>query len=160
MRGLIWQKALDSSSMMARFPAIFQRSLDEVSLDDANRIDRDLKRTFPTDPYFTNPRCRGYQQLRRVLLAYAGMNKVGYCQGMNFVAGTLLLFMQEEEAFWAFVQLMESPQFMLKGLYDKDSSDLPRYLHLVDAYLARHCPALARHFVRSLPGAPSTRAVP
>jgi hypothetical protein len=39
--------------------------------------------------------------LRRVLVAYSWRNQqVGYAQSMNFVAGTLLIFLDEEEAFW------------------------------------------------------------
>ncbi len=55
--------------------------------------------------------------LRRLLLAYSIYNpKIGYCQvvsivlghsrliiylkGMNFVGGFMILFMQEEDAFW------------------------------------------------------------
>ena len=39
--------------------------------------------------------------LRRVLAAYSLHNPVvGYCQGLNFVAGCLLMFMDEEDAFY------------------------------------------------------------
>lgn len=31
----------------------------------------------------------------------------GYCQGMNFLAGFLLLWLQEEQAFWMLVYLVE-----------------------------------------------------
>jgi hypothetical protein len=42
----------------------------------------------------------GQAALRRVLRAYSD---VGYCQGMNFIAGMFLTFMTEEEAFWLLV---------------------------------------------------------
>ena len=39
--------------------------------------------------------------LRRVLQAFSIHDpKVGYCQSLNFLAGLLLLFMEEERAFW------------------------------------------------------------
>ena len=39
--------------------------------------------------------------LRRVLQAFSIHDpKVGYCQSLNFLAGLLLLFMEEEKAFW------------------------------------------------------------
>lgn len=46
--------------------------------------------------------------LRRVLAAYALHNPtVGYCQGMNFIAGCLLLFMGEEDTFYCMAVIVE-----------------------------------------------------
>jgi hypothetical protein len=33
--------------------------------------------------------------------------KIGYCQSLNFIAGTLLLFMSEEESFWLMCVITE-----------------------------------------------------
>ena len=42
-------------------------------------------------------------------MAYIKRNPtIGYCQGMNFVAGRLLKVLEEEEAFWVLCQLLES----------------------------------------------------
>ncbi|KAK7206654.1 rab-GTPase-TBC domain-containing protein, partial [Myxozyma melibiosi] len=44
------------------------------------------------------------QSLRRVLYAFSlYVPKTGYCQSLNFVAGLLLLLMEEEKAFWMLV---------------------------------------------------------
>ncbi len=32
---------------------------------------------------------------------------VGYCQSLNFLAGTMLLFMGEEDSFWLLVTVVE-----------------------------------------------------
>ena len=46
----------------------------------------------------------GQASLRRILRAYSVHDRdVGYCQGMNFIAGMFLTFMTEEEAFWLLV---------------------------------------------------------
>jgi hypothetical protein len=46
----------------------------------------------------------GQAALRRVLRAYSYYDRdVGYCQGMNFIAGMFLTLMTEEEAFWLLV---------------------------------------------------------
>ena len=46
----------------------------------------------------------GQAALRRVLRAYSVYDPdVGYCQGMNFIAGMFLTFMSEEESFWLLV---------------------------------------------------------
>ena len=73
------------------------------------QIEKDVGRTFPGHRTFTHS-ADGQAQLRRVLRAYcAGRNlHTGYCQGMNFVAATLLLVMStEEDAFWMFLLTME-----------------------------------------------------
>lgn len=46
----------------------------------------------------------GQAALRRVLRAYSYHDRdVGYCQGMNFIAGMFLTQLSEEEAFWLLV---------------------------------------------------------
>lgn len=47
--------------------------------------------------------------LRNVLCAFASRNAtIGYCQGMNFIVGRLLQYMDEEEAFWTLVTIVET----------------------------------------------------
>lgn len=46
----------------------------------------DLPRTFPENVFFENIRT----PLFNVLIAYANHNKdIGYCQGLNFIAGNI-----------------------------------------------------------------------
>ncbi|XP_033017241.1 TBC1 domain family member 1 isoform X4 [Lacerta agilis] len=60
----------------------------------------DLGRTFPTHPYFSAQLGAGQLSLYNILKAYSLLDpEVGYCQGLSFVAGVLLLHMSEEEAF-------------------------------------------------------------
>ena len=62
----------------------------------------------------------GIPKLRRVLLAYSLHNpEVEYCQGFNRIAAIALLFMNEEDAFWCLVYIVEQlmpPQFYCKQL--------------------------------------------
>nr|XP_020761128.1 TBC1 domain family member 1 isoform X4 [Odocoileus virginianus texanus] len=60
----------------------------------------DLGRTFPTHPYYSAQLGAGQLSLYNILKAYSLLDQeVGYCQGLSFVAGILLLHMGEEEAF-------------------------------------------------------------
>ncbi|KAK9768569.1 hypothetical protein K7432_000711 [Basidiobolus ranarum] len=81
-------------------------------------IERDLHRTFPDNIKFkAKISARGsihtqdiatLQSLRRVLVAFSMWStSVGYCQSLSYVAGLLLLFMNEEESFWTLVCLVE-----------------------------------------------------
>ena len=58
----------------------------------------------------------GQRQLMNVLKAYSVHNPdVGYCQGMGFIAGLLLLHMQEEDSFWLLTRLTSA--YGMEGLY-------------------------------------------
>lgn len=82
---------------------------------DTELIERDLHRTFPDNIHFRSDsapdggRSRETEavlikSLRRVLTAFSVFQpKIGYCQSLNFLAGLLLLFMDEEKAFWMLV---------------------------------------------------------
>ncbi|XP_056626884.1 TBC1 domain family member 1 isoform X2 [Triplophysa dalaica] len=60
----------------------------------------DLGRTFPTHPYFSAQLGAGQLSLYNLLKAYSLLDpEVGYCQGLSFVAGVLLLHLSEEDAF-------------------------------------------------------------
>lgn len=82
---------------------------------DTEVIERDLNRTFPDNIHFnslilhdTKAETDMIKALRRVLVAFAHFQpQIGYCQSLNFLAGMLLLFMNEERAFWMLVILTE-----------------------------------------------------
>ncbi|KAJ6215734.1 hypothetical protein RDWZM_010234 [Blomia tropicalis] len=67
----------------------------------------DLGRTFPTVPYFAESMGSGQLALFNVLKAYSLHDKeVEYCQGLSFIAGILLLHMNEDETFDLMCYLM------------------------------------------------------
>ncbi|XP_023237177.1 TBC1 domain family member 4-like isoform X1 [Centruroides sculpturatus] len=60
----------------------------------------DLGRTFPSHPYYRQTLGAGQLSLFNLLKAYSLLDsEVGYCQGLSFVAGVLLLHMSELQAF-------------------------------------------------------------
>ena len=71
---------------------------------------------------FTTP--AGKASIQRVLLAYAAFDpEVNYCQGMNFLAALLLIWMPSEaEAFGGLVVLMQERG--LRELYKTDMASL------------------------------------
>mmetsp|Transcript_4612 Transcript_4612/g.5114 ORF Transcript_4612/g.5114 Transcript_4612/m.5114 type:complete len:571 (+) Transcript_4612:100-1812(+) len=99
------------------------RDTKDIHNKDIEVIERDLNRTFPDNIYFNdvirnrsssisvdNNTTETYmiKSLRRVLVAFAHYQpQIGYCQSLNFLAGLLLLFMEEERAFWLLVILTE-----------------------------------------------------
>uniref|UniRef100_H3AHC3 TBC1 domain family member 4 n=1 Tax=Latimeria chalumnae TaxID=7897 RepID=H3AHC3_LATCH len=105
-RGEIWQFLALQYRLRHRLPNK-QQPLD-ISYQDLlkqlttqqHAILVDLGRTFPAHPYFAEQLGAGQLSLFNLLKAYSLLDKeVGYCQGISFVAGVLLLHMTEEQAF-------------------------------------------------------------
>ncbi|ESO12536.1 hypothetical protein HELRODRAFT_63519 [Helobdella robusta] len=60
----------------------------------------DLGRTFPSHPFFSSAAGPGQASLFNVLKAYSVLDaEVGYCQGLSFVAGVILIHVNERDAF-------------------------------------------------------------
>jgi hypothetical protein len=89
----------------------------------------------------------GQSALRNVLRAYAVHDPaVGYCQGMAFVAGLLVIVMKEEDAFFTLVGLLDGPKYSLSGMY---APGLPRFsevMHIFNILCREAVPKLAAHF--------------
>ncbi|XP_072352658.1 TBC1 domain family member 1 isoform X2 [Scyliorhinus torazame] len=105
-RGEIWKLLAEQYQLRYRLP-VKQRPKDtpyeellKQLTSHQHAILIDLGRTFPTHPYFTTPLGAGQLSLYNLLKAYSLLDQeVGYCQGLSFVAGILLLHMSEEDAF-------------------------------------------------------------
>jgi hypothetical protein len=47
-------------------------------------------------------------ELERVLTAFAVHHpSIGYCQSLNFITATMLLFLSEEESFWLLLTVVD-----------------------------------------------------
>lgn len=134
-RGLLWQilsgsyalrlllgtgyykKLLDDN---AETPSVAREEIDKVPLLLIIFFllisSQDVHRSFPTHPYF-QAGAPGPAALRRVLLAFAFHNEtIGYCQSMNILAATFLLFMPEESVFFLLVSVCE---VLMPGYYNR-----------------------------------------
>nr|XP_030127154.3 TBC1 domain family member 4 isoform X2 [Taeniopygia guttata] len=105
-RGEIWQFLAVQHRVRHRLPNkqqppdISYKELLKQLTAQQHAILVDLGRTFPTHPYFSTHLGAGQLSLFNLLKAYSLLDKeVGYCQGISFVAGVLLLHMSEEQAF-------------------------------------------------------------
>ncbi|KAI5208332.1 hypothetical protein AUEXF2481DRAFT_6212 [Aureobasidium subglaciale EXF-2481] len=83
-------------------------------------IDKDIGRCFPSHPLFAQAGGEGQTMLGQVLKCYNLYDpEIGYCQGMGFIVGILLMKMDARDAFCVFVRLMEN-----HGLRDSYSHSL------------------------------------
>lgn len=70
-----------------------------------NIIGKDIGRSFPGVEMFRDPEGEGQKMLGRVLKSYSLYDdKIGYCQGLGFLVGPLLMQMGDKEAFCVLVR--------------------------------------------------------
>ncbi|XP_014206949.1 growth hormone-regulated TBC protein 1-A isoform X2 [Copidosoma floridanum] len=122
-RGMVWLSVSGGEELRNKSPNLYQQILSDTHDQQISDIIKtDLPRTFPDNIFFNNTD-RHQRQLFNILLAFAHQNqKVGYCQGLNYIAGLLLLVTKcEETAFWLLKVLIEKilPEYYtptMKGL--------------------------------------------
>jgi len=101
------------------------------------QIDLDVARTWRWHVKFRERYGKWQKYIFRILLAYSAFDvTVGYCQGMSQIAALLLIvFENDEKAFWALCSLMNHAPWTQKGKfqnyeifyknYDKKSKKKP-----------------------------------
>lgn len=65
---------------------------------------------------------------------------------MSGVAGVLLMYMNEEEAFWALSTILTDKRFAMHGLYIEGFPKLTRFLAHHDVIISKFIPKLKKHF--------------
>ena len=75
------------------------------------------------------------EKLKNILICYSIRNTtIGYCQGMNFIVGRLLLIMDnEEQVFWIFIQMIEK---ILPLIYYADLAGIVIETTIIDAFIS------------------------
>eukprot|EP01062_Namystynia_karyoxenos_P000107 TRINITY_DN10028_c0_g1_i1.p1 TRINITY_DN10028_c0_g1~~TRINITY_DN10028_c0_g1_i1.p1 ORF type:complete len:386 (+),score=161.89 TRINITY_DN10028_c0_g1_i1:90-1160(+) len=152
-RGFAWPLLLGSIKVRQKhadvYPLLVSRE-DRVRERDREQIAKDLDRTLPEHQLFRGADSGGQERMRRVLEAYSVFDPdVGYVQGMAFVVSMLLVAgMEEEDCFWALVQLMHDPLYAMRRLYLKDFPMWWQFCYVMDSLLREHLPKLAAHLER------------
>ncbi|RHZ87107.1 hypothetical protein Glove_40g21 [Diversispora epigaea] len=136
LRGKIWFHYSGAEAKMKEFGGLYQQFI--LKSQDPNLeneyvevIERDLHRTFPENIKFKSTVIMDdnnssiistdnvpiIQSLRRVLTAFSLYSpNIGYCQSLNYIVGILLLFMEEEKAFWTLVTIIHD--YLPENMYD------------------------------------------
>lgn len=147
LRGWVWYEVSGARRRKEQQPAgYFERMVAQGAQEECQQqIELDLPRTYPHHAFFKTS--EGRQALRRVLTAFAAHRPdVGYCQSMNFVAGLLLLTMDQdqEKVFWVMVALIDDG-ILYKDMYSHNLAGCHVELGSLEDLLARKLPKLARH---------------
>lgn len=109
-------------------------------------IEKDVRRTFPGNPNFQLACDSGNNQLYNILKAYSQHDvRVGYCQGMNYIAGMLLLHLEDERlAYLCFLYVMFENNW--RELYTPNMKRLHSLIDELTLRLKKRVPAVYEHF--------------
>ncbi|KAI9485147.1 rab-GTPase-TBC domain-containing protein [Zychaea mexicana] len=141
VRGVIWQAMTQSASL--NLETLYGQLVVEHSPYE-RIIARDLARTFPNVDMFKQEGGDGQQALERVLKAYSLYDAhVGYCQGLAFLVGPLLMNMPEQQAFCVFVRLMET--YEMRTMFTLNMEGLQLRLYQFTSLLSQILPELSDH---------------
>ncbi|KAF8822960.1 TBC domain-containing protein [Cardiosporidium cionae] len=148
LRGFVWQQFASSRDRLTYYPEFYYQQL--CSRPDApfeGDILRDIARTFPKHMLFRDKSSVGQDSLFRVLRAYSLHDTdVGYCQGMGFLSGLLLLYMNEEDTFLMLICILDC--YEMAGLFKPGLPLLGRFLYQFERMFKSHMPRLYDHLKR------------
>lgn len=107
-------------------------------------INKDVGRSFPGVELFRDAEGEGQRMLGRVLSCFSLQDKdIGYCQGLGFLVGPLLMNMDERSAFCCLVRLMDT--YNLRPSFLPSLSGLHMRIYQFSALLKQHQAELSAH---------------
>ncbi|XP_008273415.2 small G protein signaling modulator 3 isoform X2 [Oryctolagus cuniculus] len=151
MRPQLWMRLSGALQKKRNSELSYREMVKNSSSDEtvaAKQIEKDLLRTMPSNACFASVDSIGVPRLRRVLRALAWLYpEIGYCQGTGMVAACLLLFLEEEDAFWMMCAVIED---LLPASYFSTTllgvqTDQRVLRHLIVQYLPRLDRLLQEH---------------
>lgn len=127
LRGSVWQKLALSRELLQKYsPDVYEVMRQQKKAPCEGDIIRDINRTFPKHVLYRDRQGLGQNQLLNVLRAYSVFNpEVGYCQGMGFICGLLLMYMREDDAFLMLISLLDN--YRMAGLFMPNLPLLNKY---------------------------------
>ncbi|KAF8458539.1 rab-GTPase-TBC domain-containing protein [Kalaharituber pfeilii] len=139
LRGVVWVSM--SGARDSNLEGLYEQLLGETSPYE-HMIFKDLGRTGLE--MFRQEGGEGQRMLGRVLRAFSIYDmQIGYCQGLGFLVGPLLMHMGEKEAFCVLVRLME--HYDLRSCFLPNMYGLQLRMYQFQQLLSIHLPELAAH---------------
>ncbi|CAG9318522.1 unnamed protein product [Blepharisma stoltei] len=136
-----WTSILCKPGKISYTDLVNKLKVDKSSIEKVQDvIVMDILRSYPNDPIVDS------EKLRNILQAYASYKPdVGYCQGMNFIAGTLFYVLRDEEkVFWCLSTMIQ--KFKMEELFSSNLSKLKLFFFTLDRFLAYLLPEVHKTF--------------
>ncbi|KAM4615675.1 USP6 N-terminal-like protein [Polymixia lowei] len=148
LRGEVWCLLLDIPKIKEEKKDFYEKLKVRARglSPDIRQIDLDVNRTYRDHIMFMHRYDVKQQALFHVLTAYSMYNtEVGYCQGMSQITALLLIYMNEEDAFWALVKLLSGQRHAMHGFFIPGFPKLMRFQEHHDRILKKMMPKLKHH---------------
>lgn len=148
LRGQAWALLLNLEKVKQDNPGKYERMKKQARnfSTEIKQIDLDVNRTFRNHIMFRERFGVKQQALFHVLAAYSVYNtEVSYCQGMSQIAAILLMYLNEEDAFWALSQLLTNSKHAMHGFFIPGFPKLHRFQAHHELILSKMLPKLKKH---------------
>ncbi|KAI4894589.1 hypothetical protein NFI96_018819, partial [Prochilodus magdalenae] len=148
LRGQAWALLLDIEKVKKQNEGKYEKMKEYArkKSSEIKQIDLDINRTFRNHIMFRERFGVKQKALFDVLVVYSVYNtEVSYCQGMSQIAAILLMYLNEEDAFWALSQLLTNQKHAMHGFFIPGFPKLHRFQAHHDQILAKLLPKLKRH---------------
>ncbi|KAG8232615.1 hypothetical protein J437_LFUL012971 [Ladona fulva] len=148
LRGRVWAQILGLAKIRAEQNGKYEIMRERAWKwsPDIRQIDLDVNRTYRDHIMFRERYGLKQQALFNILGAYSVYNlEIGYCQGMSQIAALLLMYLNEEDAFWALSVLVADPRYGMHGFFIPGFPKLLRYQEHHDKIMAKFLPKLKKH---------------
>ncbi|XP_065611172.1 USP6 N-terminal-like protein [Cyrtonyx montezumae] len=148
VRGQVWSLLLDVEKMKKENEGKYEQMKQQAKCwsSEIKQIDLDVNRTFRNHIMFRDRYGVKQQALFHVLSAYSVYNtEVSYCQGMSQIAAILLMYLNEEDAFWALAQLLTNQKHAMHGFFIPGFPKLQRFQAHHEQILSKLFPKLKKH---------------
>lgn len=143
LRAQIW-KLLADVQHTPQASQEYRQLLKQTSLHE-KEINRDLARTYPENDYFKDEAGPGQESLFNVMKAYSLFDpEVGYCQGIPFVVGLLLLHLSEEDSFLLFCKMTHD--YRMREIYMPTFAELGFCIYQLECLVQEQLTELHMHF--------------
>lgn len=127
LRREVWMITSQMNRALKQNPNLYNDLLNmQYQSEIVEMIKIDIPRTFPENIFFEVHKV----ELFNILIAFAHHNSsVGYCQGLNYIAGLILIVTKDEVAtFWLLKHLVEN---VALGYHTKTMQGLQRDIHVI-----------------------------
>lgn len=148
LRGKVWAKLLGVDQLTDDQKNKYKHMC-ELAWEhspDVRQIDLDVNRTYREHINFRKRYNFKQQELFNILSAYSIYNlDIGYTQGMSQIAALLLMYLSEDEAFWALSTLISNSKYYMHGFFIPGFPKLIRFQDHHDKIMNKLLPKLKKH---------------